>query len=754
MGILAIAGMTLASPTGVFAQEPQAQAESADFGIEEIVVTSRRREESLQQIPIAVSAVSGADLRSQGIGDFRDLTRFIPNMASGAIALGGNNADNITIRGIGSDRIFPSNEQGVGVYIDDILFPRVAGNIVEMVELERVEVLRGPQGTLFGRNSIAGTIRYVTKKPENEFGGNLEATTGRFNRVDVRGTVNFPLANNLSASISFGKDTRDGFIKHDNDPGRNGSRNTSTLRGKLRYVNEALTIDLGITDVSQRTNGRPWVVLEPCGVVIPTCFPFALLPFAANDPTGGHPGGPFDDRFKSKTKYSIPGNQKRPDFFELDQTTIDATITYDLTENLTIKSITANTWLKDRYGQDLDGGALEVFFIDFGETDNFFQQEVQLIGNYERFNFVAGLFYFRERPNFRQITFNQLQEAADSRIRDQFYKTNSIAGYVSGTFNATDRLSFTGGVRYSDEEKSARSVFVKQGPVDNPGPLVGLEASNKASWDSVTPHFNISMQWSEDLMTYISASRGFKSGGINFNLDVSPNPVDNLGIQPFDPERVWSYEAGVKLTALQRRLTANLVGFYSELKGQQLQGTVEFDEGFFAVQVNAGKFHTSGVELELQAVVNEFIRLRASGAYFNGEYDNIGAAGVTGLISPNSELANSPEWSFAIGGEFTLPLENGSFMVANIDYGWRDDVQPQANSENILTIESYGVLNAGLEYFFPGERLSLSLRATNLTNTYYFTFFQTATTPNPFGSVNGDLGRPREWSISMRYLFD
>lgn len=742
--------MMLASPTGGFAQDQEAQAESADFGIEEIVVTSRRREEFLQDTPIAVSAIIGAELRSMGIGDFRDLTRFVPNMSSGAIALGGNHADNITIRGIGSDRIFPSNEQATGIYIDDVLYPRVAGNIVEMVELERVEVLRGPQGTLFGRNSIAGTIRYVTKKPTGEFGGNVEATTGRFNRLDARGSVNFPFNDKLSGLISFGKDTRDGFVTHDTDPGRNGSRNTSTLRAKIRYVSDALTVDLSVTDITMRTNGRPFVVIEPC----PTCFPFGRLPFAApDDPTGGHPDGPFDDRFASQTKFSIHGSQQRPDFFHLDQTTIDATITLELSENLTVKSITANTWLSDRYSEDLDGSNIETLYLDFGDVDKYFQQELQLLGNYERFRFVAGLFYFRERPRYFQNSYSQLQEATELRIRDQFYKDNAIAGFFSGTFNVTDQLAFTAGIRYSHEKKSARSVFTKQGPPEAPGPFQGQEASVTESWDSVTPHFDITYNWTDDLMTYASASRGFKSGGINFNIDVSPNPVENKGILPFAPERAWTYEIGLKLAAMNRRLIANVAAFYTVLKGQQLQGTVIFEEGFFGLQVNAGKFHTSGLELEVQAVLSENFRLRGSAAYFNGKYDSIGAAGVTGLISENSKLANSPDWSFAIGGVYSLPLNSGAVVFATMDFGWRDDVQPQANSNNEITIEAYGILNAGLEYIFPNEQVSLSIRATNLTNKYYFTFFQTATVPNPFASVQGDLGRPREWSLSVGYRF-
>jgi iron complex outermembrane receptor protein len=255
----AILGVATAIVAPVHSQAQEAGASSL---LEEVIVTARRREESLQETPIAITALTGDTMLSMGIENSTDMAKFIPNMNAMQLGLGGGLGDNYTIRGIGTDRLFPDSESGVGIYIDDVFFPRVAANVVDMVELERVEVLRGPQGTLFGRNSMAGTIRYVTKKPTGEFGGNVRATTGEFNRLGIIGSVNFPISDNWAGLVSFGSDRRDGYITHELGPGTNGSKDNSTFRGKLRYESDRLTVDLGITETSVRSDGTPIVILS------------------------------------------------------------------------------------------------------------------------------------------------------------------------------------------------------------------------------------------------------------------------------------------------------------------------------------------------------------------------------------------------------------------------------------------------------------------------------------------------------------
>ncbi len=723
------------NPTIASSTEPDGGYEGRVL-IEEVMITARRREESLQNAPAAISAFGSDTLKAMGVDNSRDMARFVPNMQSASQgSFGGDFQDNITIRGIGNDREFPDTEQAVGVYIDDVFYPRSAGNVVEMVELERVEVLRGPQGTLFGRNSMAGTIRYVTRKPVRVFAANAEVKYGSFDRVNALGSLYFPMGDNWSGLASFGKDTRDGFVTHDLDQQTNGSKNSMTSRLTMRYENDDLVMDLGITDIGSRTDGSPKIIWDAC----PLCPPFAVATF-------DDPQGPYDTRFNSRTPFSIVGGSPHPDFLTLDQTTLHATIAYSLSERLELKSITAKTWLDYEWSQDVDGSPLPVYLARFSENNVFFQEELQLAGYWDGFHYVSGLFFYRERPQYNQFSFNAAQ---GKRIRDQYYQTDAWAIYAQGNLDITNKVTLTAGARFTSESKKVTSVFTFS---EQPG-LSGLNASKSRSWDAFTYHLDLTYKPGSNSLWYASVSTGFKSGGINFNLDVSPEPAPNYGILPFDPEEAISYEAGFKWSSPGGRVIANSAAFFMRLDNQQLAGIKQFTSGFIGQQVNAGKLHTSGFELDFQGLVSTQLSIRASAAYFRGAYDEIGAAGVTRLISKSSELALSPKYSFSLGAQYLLPLSNGALLEFDADYAWRDEMQSQANSSNTRTLEAVGLLNAGVTYFFSNSDFSLTVRANNLTNRYYFTGIRLYNNGAPFGQSSADLGRPREWYASVSYQF-
>ena len=740
------AALGIAAMDSVPAQT-QAQEDGASNLLEEIVVSARRREESLQDTPIAITALTGDNMESMLIEDSRDLARFVPNLGAVSNGLAGGLGDNYVLRGIGTDRLFPDSESGVGIYIDDVFFPRVAANVVDMVELERVEVLRGPQGTLFGRNSMAGTIRYVTKKPTGELGGNVRFTTGDLNRVGINGSVNFPLGENWSGLISFGQDRRDGYIIHENAPGTNGSKGNTTVRGKLRYENDRLTIDLGYTDTSTRSDGTPIVILS---VSEPTDSR-GYRPFVWGHNRAMLPTGPWDSSWASAGPYSIPGDLNQPDFNIMDQTVLEATISYALSDSLTFRSITANTVLDYSWSMDMDESSLPVFTNRFSEHDEVFQQEFQLLGESDRMNWQAGVFLYQEDPEYSQWTTAQVQESGSPRIRDQVYSTDAWAAFAQGSYALTEAMTLTAGVRYTSEDKNVFSIFTLHA---NPA-VQGLQASNSASWSATTPMISLAYQAQDNLMVYGSYSAGFRSGGINFNLYVGPNPEDipNRGINPFDPEEAASFELGAKWNSENGNVILNSALFSTDLDKQQLGGTIEFPGGFIGQQVNAGKSSMNGVEFELLANVTSAFQLRAMAAFFDGGFDEVGFAGATGLISPDSELPNAPETSYSLGGTLETPLAGGGSLGVNFDYTWRDDIQSARNSANVLTLPALGLLNASVRYYFPDDRLSLALAGTNLTDEYYFTFFRKRDVGAPFGSTNGIVGRPREIGLSASYRF-
>jgi len=727
--------------TAAISAPTQAQEEGASSLLEEVVVTARRREESLQETPIALTALTGDGMEAMGIEDSRDMARFVPNLGTVSNGLAGGLGDNYVIRGIGTDRIFPDSESGVGIYIDDVFFPRVAANIVDIVELERVEVLRGPQGTLFGRNSMAGTIRYVTKKPTGELGGNVKFTTGDLNRFGAKGSIDFPISENWAGLISFGQDRRDGYITHERGPGTNGSKDHSTFRGKLRFENDRLTVDLGYTDTSMRSDGTPIVILS---VSKPTDSR-GYGPFVSGYNNANLPAGPWDDSWASKGPYSIPGNLSEPDFNIMDQTVLEATIGYEISDSLTFRSITAATNLEYSWSMDMDESELTVFTNRFSEQNDIFQQEFQLLGESDRFNWQAGVFIYDEQPDYNQWTTAQAQESGAVRQRDQSYSTDARAIFAQGSYALTDRLTLTAGVRYTDEAKDIISTFTQ---IENPA-IEGLQASNSASWAATTPLVSLAFQARDNLMLYGSYSEGFRGGGINFNI----NPMgENLGILPFDPEDAKSFEFGAKWNSEDGNFIVNTAVFSTELIGQQLNGTILGPGGgFIGIQLNAGESSMTGLEVELTGNVTDTFRLRATGAFFDGSFDSLGTA--VSVISLDSDISNAPETSYSLGGTLETPLGNGGALGINFDYAWRDDIQSNRNLNNELTLEALGLLNASMSYYFPGDQLSVTLAGTNLTDEYYFTFFRRRDIQAPFGSTNGIVGRPREMSLSASYRF-
>jgi len=733
-----ILGVATAIVAPVHSQAQQAGASSL---LEEVVVTARRREESLQVTPIAVSALSGDGMEAMGIEDSRDMARYIPNLGTVSNGLAGGLGDNYVIRGIGTDRVFPDSESGVGIYIDDVFFPRVAANVVDIVELERVEVLRGPQGTLFGRNSMAGTIRYVTQKPTGEFGANAKVTTGEFNRLGVKGSVNFPLSDNWAGLVSFGQDRRDGYITHTRGPGTNGSKDNSTIRGKLRYENDRLTVDLGYTDTSMRSDGTAIVILS---VSQPTDSR-GYAPFVSGHNNAMLPTGPWNDDWASEGRYSIPGNQSEPDFNSMDQKVLEATVAYEISDSLLFRSVTASTELEYSWSMDMDESELPVFTNRFSEINDVFQQEFQLLGEGDRFNWQAGVFIYDEQPDYNQWTTAQAQGSGMVRLRDQHYQTDAWAVFAQGSYALTDRLTLTAGVRYTDEEKSLHSVFTAH---ENPA-IEGLEASNSQSWDATTPMATLAFQATENLMLYGSYSEGFRSGGINFNI----NPMgENLGILPFDPEYAESYEFGAKWNSANGNIIVNTALFTTDLTGQQLNGQIIGPAGgFIGIQLNAGESSMSGLEVEMTANVTDNIQLRATGALFDGSFDSLGTA--VSVISLESDISNAPETSYSLGGTFDTPLRNGAALGFNIDYTWRDDIQAARNLNNELTLPELGLLSANLNYYFPGDQLTVTLAGTNLTDEHYWTFFRRRDIQAPFGSTNAIVGRPREISLSANFRF-
>ncbi|MES2451692.1 MAG: TonB-dependent receptor [Pseudomonadota bacterium] len=732
---LALAVATGASP--VLAQDAPATAPVASNGeddrqLGDVVVTARRRAESLQMTPVAVTALNDAELSARNVTSLLDVANYTPNVVVGSQTSTGSQSGGFFIRGIGQDRSGITFDQGVGLYIDDVYYARSDNALLGIVDVDRIEVLRGPQGTLFGKNTIGGAIRYITKQPTDTLGGYVDATIGSFNRADIKASINVPLTENLFAKATFGSLTRDGYIREIAGDGRFGGDNTQVERLQLRanLAGDRVTIDLDGNHMHTKTNGRAFS--------IDFINPNASFLRALTTKTGAV----YDNRYLSPNPYTIYGG--RDSSYRYDGYGINGTVSVKLGDRFTLKSITAYMEADIHYINDYDGTALPVFDYTTDRKTNQFSQEFQLYGAAfaDRLNFVAGLYYMREAPSDTTVTItaNDAFYPTPRRVA-QSQNVNSYAAYAQGTLKITGKLSTTLGIRYSKDEKSTTTHNF----------TTNLAGSGKGSWDDVSPRASVEYQWTPKIMTYISATKGFRSGGINVGLSARLNNVAQAGLIQsliaYDPETVWTYEAGIR-SDLFDVLRVNLTGFHTRYTSQQLTALDPVANIIF-VQ-NVGTSHQQGIELETTLAPTRRLKLQGSFGYLDAKYDNLGTA--TG-ISVNSRVLRSPKFSYSLSAGYELPVGE-STVAAHLDWSYRSSQTTTSTDSNTVLLAGYGLLNGRVNFFAPHKTWSLAAFATNLTNkVYYIGGVDFARRETLIGISQLDVGRPREFGLELKYTF-
>ncbi|NKB39361.1 MAG: TonB-dependent receptor plug domain-containing protein, partial [Gammaproteobacteria bacterium] len=537
----------------------------AQGALEEIVVTARKREESLQDTPVSVAAFTSADLEARGTVDFSDLGEFTPNVTfdyTSAIAAG-NSAAIVMIRGVGAADWTIGTDPGVGIYLDGIYISRTIGSVMDTVDVERIEVLRGPQGTLFGRNTIGGAISVVTKKPDLEaFSGRAEFTVGSYDRIDGNAYVNLPISDTMAASASFSKRTRDGYVKNlvPNTPDLGDNDDTTTRLAFRWQPSNSLTVDLSAdystTDEAPAANvliattaGQGFYNLTNLATGGAACLgPNNTVPTAALSNPGCYNDqwavGPFQTFSSHVSSTPELGND---DFFGLTVKPesginvwgIGGTIEWEVSDNVTLKSITAHRrvedgfWSRDSSHSGNQGHVLARTSNAFEQSQT--SQEFQLLASAldDRLNFIIGTFYMEEDAYHKdvvELVFNTVFDSGG--ITDN----SSSAVFAQGTYDITDQLALTLGIRYTDEDKefSARSttgldegnaffggasLLEAFGALDCLGNPIGTPGSPAcllppdpvtSNANELEPYVNVSYQWNDDLMTYASYSEGFK----------------------------------------------------------------------------------------------------------------------------------------------------------------------------------------------------------------------------------------------------
>ncbi len=629
-------------------------APANDSEVEALVVTARRTEETLQSVPAAVSAFNGAALERLQVVDVTGLQGAVPNVNL-AQGRGSSNSTNIFIRGIGQPDALQTFDPAVGVYVDDVYYSRIRGTQFDLFELERIEVLRGPQGTLYGKNTIGGALKVVTRKPGDEFRAGVSAAFGSYNQQEVKASVSGPVSDTLALGVSGLISKRDGYVEDPVTGAEYNDKNTWAVRAQAAWTpSETVRVDLSADyskDDAAMTVGQATSTLT-------TLFGQTLIAI---------PNPPPAYDFKTRTTPGLPNSTK------LTHYGFSGAVTWTLSDALTLKSITAYRNLETDDYVDIDATQLETGDVFVGVDQDQTSQEFQLTYDDGPWTVVGGLYWMREN-----ITSHQEAYADDLigplflnptflRTVDDDLETTSKAAYVNVSYDLTDTLQVTGGVRYTEEEKtySRTTSTFSSNALFTANPAFAFKGLSE-TWDDVSPMADVRWMPTENLTLYVRGSKGFKSGGFNGRAN---NPGEQA---PYDPETVTSYEAGVKTTWDGGRYLLNLTAFTNDYQDFQarVSGTVT-DPGTGLPSpeltvINAGSLKTSGAEVEAVARPIPGLMLDAQIGLLNAEYEDFDDVRfvATGGSRAFQEPAFAPKWTARYGAQYTFDLgESGSIIV-------------------------------------------------------------------------------------------
>ncbi len=820
-----------------FAQEA---TEENQGGIQEIVVTAQKRAENVQDVPIAISAFTAEALSERSVTSVASLSNIAPNVTldAGTPFSGSSSVLSAYIRGIGANDFAFNIDPGVGIYLDGVYLARSVGANQELPDVERIEVLKGPQGTLFGRNTIGGAISIVTHDPGDEFRFKGDVTAGKFGLIQTRGTVDLPIAENLSSSVSFATKNRKGYMQRIAYPGassfastpitnfkaggydniglgREGGDQSWNLRGKLKYSGDAFRITLSgdYSDVDQDQIANKVIATTPA-VFAGTynCAIAGIVAPAAPDPNSGICGGgppsfaylggigglntifdnptifgvnvdanpnnnrlPYDDRFVTSdldTTYANGNN-----FSKLKSYGGAATIEFDLSEDVMLKSITAYRELHWSTGMDLDGSPLNFLHTSFIMNQKQFSQELQLLGSAmdKSLNYVLGAYYFKESGDLHDwVTFAEGLLQVDGP-NDLSTKNYAFFGQVD--WRITEQLGITVGGRYTHENKSFEGfqsdangltykILTQVGvppcasinPISeacriaagfpNPGePLrYYIAGTQKKVFNNFSPKIGIQYHPNDDVMAYASWSKGYKTGGWTTRLS---NPLPTA--PDFDEEKATTYEIGIKSTLIERRLQVNAALFQTEYKGIQLN----FQQGVSPTIQNAGDARIKGFEIEVTAAPTNALTINASVGYLDAKYTDVLAPAQVAAnpfqagVFPGGALPKTPKLKFNISPRYEIDLGGSGSVVLLADYTHSSSLWNDTERAFLLERPSTDLLNGSITYKAPAN-WDITIGMTNITDERYLVTGQAQIAG---GQFYGTYSRPREWYAKLGVNF-
>lgn len=709
--------------------------------LEEVIVTAQRVAENLQVTPVSVTALTAASLENLDIQAVGEAARSTPNLEFDQ----NDSASLVFVRGVGQVDFILTSDPGVAIYVDGVYLPRTFGVLTDLIGVERVEVLRGPQGTLFGKNAIGGAINLVTAEPDDVFRWVLDGRVGSRNRRDASALMNIPSSDGRwAATVAASLRQQDGYIHLPLLGSEAGDINRQTLRTKLRWqIAENLKSTLALEYYRQREMGMaPQAAdINPAGRTVALWNTYV-----------GEPIGLLYDRRWLAPRYTSFGTA--PQFDNLD--TRGATLTLDWNAaDKQLKSITAFRRVVNEQSNDPDSSPAPIAQNLYTQRSRMFSQELQFshwpiqgrLGN------VFGVFFLHEFADDAQllsiaqglhsalIAAGELELAIDTDVSQRSARTQttqSYALYDQLTYYFTPLLAGEIGLRYTYEHKDDH-LYVFYLNRD----LVGVDRQVAQSWTAATPKLSLQYQLTPSHFAYLSVAEGFKSGGIN------GRPTTDAAILTYGPEKLWNYEIGMKTQWLDDRLRINLAAFHMDYRDIQLQALQIAPGGApLITTVNGADGRMNGIEAEVSFKPHQRLTLSTSAGYNDFHYTRVDPS--TG-ISPNNTLPYTPRSTYSIAAQLDLPLsKDHGQLTLGTSYNYRTKIYLDTGNIEAVAQPGYGLLNARLNWQAPDTHWNVYLYGKNLTNVYYRVY----SVPELFsGLAPTAYGAPREMGLGVKTTF-
>lgn len=721
--------------------EPATEEEATSLEGEEIVVTARKREENVQEVPVAVSVVTGETLEETAATDISELQSQVPNLS---IYQGRNQSTTLTafMRGIGQADPLWGVDPGVGLYIDDVYMARPQGALLDVFDVQRIEVLRGPQGTLYGKNTIGGAIKYVSRELTDDTAAQVSLTGGSYSTQDVKASFSGALIpGKLRGKVAIASLTRDGYGEN-RLTGRDVSdKDTTAFRVGLDWLlSDRVKVQLAFdrTEDDAEPKGYQRLAANPlCPLFLGTTC------------------APLDDRFDTQSGLA-PLNSTEAQGYALN-------LSWDVNDAWKFKSITAYRESDSENNIDFDTTPARITDVIATYFDEQTTQELQfLYDGGGKLTGVFGVYYFDGTAGglVKNIFLNRIFGTTEGET-----DTESIAAFGEGSYALSDRMTLNLGLRATQEEKNTRAL--NRGFTNDTFTVpnaVTADFDKSKTFDSIAPKLGVDYQFTDDVMGYITLSRGFKSGGFNVRAQATVFP---RSAEPFDDEVLTVAEVGVKSVLFDRQLVLNAAAFYGDYTDIQVSTFTAFDsngdgveDAFFGDFLNAGDATVSGLELEFDwsSRATDWFALVGNVSYLDAEPDEFLDENRDGFVD-TQVITNAPEFTGALRANLDFPAWGG-LLTASVGVAHRDESVltneggpfPGRPGQPLLPIiqESFQLWDAWVGWLSPSAHWRIGINGKNLADEGYVT---NGYNIPALGILVGSYGAPRTVTATIEYKF-